>query len=98
MPVFSAYWAFDFLLEIVEFAYENKTTEDLLTASARVGEGNRESALHKLARSLNYSEKEKETYGMKYALQANGFRSISQKSVQKISQIKILYFTQILNK
>ena len=35
---------------------------------------------------------------MKYALQADGFRSISQKSVQKISQIKILHFTQILNK
>jgi len=49
MPVFSAYWPFDFFLEIVEFAYENKTTEDLFTASARVGEGKRESALHMLA-------------------------------------------------
>ena len=39
MPVFSAYWPFDFFLEIVEFAYENKTTEDLLTASARGGGG-----------------------------------------------------------
>ena len=37
--------------------------QDLLTASARVGEGNRESALRMLARSLNYSEKEKETSG-----------------------------------
>ena len=75
MPVFSAYWAFDFLLEIVEFAYENKTTKDLFIASARVGEGNRESALHMLARSLNYSEKEKETSGewnMPYRLMVFG--------------------------
>ena len=63
MPVFSAYWAFDFFLEIVEFAYENKTTKDLFIASARVGEGKRESALHMRAPSLNYWEKEKETSG-----------------------------------